>query len=118
MKTAGDLFHFLTVFSTVSLGRIVRRCTTVGVTQACLCIRNIAARGPDLRQTMLDEGCEAALRDAGKISGCVDEAYMALRDLRCEVTAIVALDISRLRLITIASLSLSPFVTPYILSVT
>lgn len=72
--------------------------TVVVTLQACLCIRNIAARGPDLRQTMLDEGCEAALRDAGKISRCVDEAYMALRDLRCEVTIIVALYISRLHL--------------------
>lgn len=53
--------------------------------QACLCIRNIAARGPSLRQSMLDDGCEAVLRDAGKVAGCVDEAYMALRDLRCEV---------------------------------
>lgn len=34
---------------------------------------------------MLDEGCEGALREAGKLGGCVDEAYGALRDLRCEV---------------------------------
>ncbi|CAN0352096.1 unnamed protein product [Ascophyllum nodosum] len=53
--------------------------------QACLCIRNIAARGPSLRSAMLDEGCETALREAGKLRGCVDEAYGALRDLRCEV---------------------------------
>lgn len=53
--------------------------------QACLCIRNIAARGPSLRNRMLDEGCEGALREAGKLGGCVDEAYGALRDLRCEV---------------------------------
>lgn len=53
--------------------------------QACLCIRNIAARGPSLRQAMLDEGCETALREAGKLRGCVDEAYGALRDLQCDV---------------------------------
>ncbi|CAN0330579.1 unnamed protein product, partial [Ectocarpus sp. 4 AP-2014] len=53
--------------------------------QACLCIRNIAARGPSLRTTMLDEGCETVLREAGKLRGCVDEAYGALRDLQCEV---------------------------------
>eukprot|EP00904_Undaria_pinnatifida_P005168 jgi/Undpi1/1781/HiC_scaffold_12.g05168.m1 len=53
--------------------------------QACLCIRNIAARGPELRSKMLDEGCETALREAGKVRGCVDEAYGALRDLQCEV---------------------------------
>ncbi|CAM9719548.1 unnamed protein product [Ectocarpus fasciculatus] len=53
--------------------------------QACLCIRNIAARGPSLRPAMLDEGCEAVLREAGKLRGCVDEAYGALRDLQCEV---------------------------------
>lgn len=34
---------------------------------------------------MLDEGCERVLREAGKLGGCVDEAYGALRDLRCEV---------------------------------
>ncbi|CAM9630029.1 unnamed protein product [Laminaria digitata] len=53
--------------------------------QASLCIRNIAARGPALRSVMLDEGCETALRDAGKLRGCVDEAYGALRGLQCEV---------------------------------
>ncbi|CAM9565985.1 unnamed protein product, partial [Ectocarpus sp. 13 AM-2016] len=53
--------------------------------QACLCIRNIAARGPSLRTPMLDEGCEPVLREAGKLRGCVDEAYGALRDLQCEV---------------------------------
>lgn len=53
--------------------------------QACLCIRNIAARGPTLRAGMLDEGCESSLREAGKLRGCVDEAYGALRDLECEV---------------------------------
>lgn len=54
-------------------------------TQACLCIRNVAARGPSLRQAMLDEGCESLIREAGKLRGCVDEAYGALRDLRCQV---------------------------------
>lgn len=34
---------------------------------------------------MLDEGCEAVLREAGKLRGCIDEAYGALRDLQCEV---------------------------------
>lgn len=57
----------------------------LGERQACLCIRNIAARGPTLRPAMLDEGCEAVLREAGKLRGCIDEAYGALRDLKCEV---------------------------------
>ncbi|CAM9957182.1 unnamed protein product, partial [Choristocarpus tenellus] len=53
--------------------------------QASLCIRNIAARCPSLRQRMLDEGCEELLREAGKHGGSIDEAYGALRDLQCEV---------------------------------
>eukprot|EP00903_Cladosiphon_okamuranus_P005933 g5863.t1 len=53
--------------------------------QACLCIRNIAARAPGLRSDLLDDGCETAVRNAGKLRGCIDEAYAALRDLHCEV---------------------------------
>jgi hypothetical protein len=47
--------------------------------------RNIAARCPEHRLALLDEGCEELLRTAGKHQGAVDEAYAALRDLQCEV---------------------------------
>ncbi|CAN0173031.1 unnamed protein product [Discosporangium mesarthrocarpum] len=57
--------------------------------QAALCIRNIAARSPALREPILDEGCEGLLRRAGRHGGCVDEAYGALRDLHCEVVTMV-----------------------------
>jgi hypothetical protein len=53
--------------------------------QGCLLIRNIAARGVELRGNLLDAGVEHVLRAAGRFQDCVDEAYGALRDLGCEV---------------------------------
>lgn len=53
--------------------------------QACLCMRNIAGRCPDLRPVLLDAGAEAALRAAGMLPTVVDEAYAALRDLNIDV---------------------------------
>lgn len=53
--------------------------------QACLALRNIAGRCPDLRPYLLDHGAENALRQAGRLQDAVDEAYAALRDLECEV---------------------------------
>jgi hypothetical protein len=53
--------------------------------QGCLTVRNIAARCPELRPTLLDAGFEELLRAAGRIMDVVDEAYGALRDLGCEV---------------------------------
>lgn len=53
--------------------------------QGCLTIRNIAARGPELRPVLLDAGFEDILRQAGRMMDVVDEAYGALRDLGCEV---------------------------------
>lgn len=55
--------------------------------QACLAIRNIAARGgEDMETILLDLGIEGVLRNAGALQGAVDEAYAALRDLNCEVS--------------------------------
>lgn len=53
--------------------------------QGCLAVRNIAARCPELRTQLLDAGLEPVLRAAGRLSGVVDEAYAALRDLECDV---------------------------------
>lgn len=53
--------------------------------QACLLLRNIAARCPELRGQLLDAGVEGVLRSAGRIQGVVDEAYGALRDLEVDV---------------------------------
>lgn len=54
--------------------------------QACLTIRNIAARGTnEIKSALLDMGIEGVLRAAGSLQGAVDEAYAALRDLNCEV---------------------------------
>lgn len=53
--------------------------------QACLAVRNIAARCKDLRGVILDSGIENMLRVAGRMQEAVDEAYGALRDLQCEV---------------------------------
>lgn len=55
--------------------------------QACLAIRNIAARGgEDMKAVLLGFGIEGVLRNAGALQGAVDEAYAALRDLNCEVS--------------------------------
>lgn len=43
--------------------------------QACLAIRNIAARSPDLRNIILDAGVEPVLRAAGCLPDALDEAY-------------------------------------------
>lgn len=56
--------------------------------QGCLTIRNIAARCPDHRGKLLDEGVESILRGCGGFRDVVDEAYGALRDLGCEVTMV------------------------------
>jgi hypothetical protein len=54
--------------------------------QACLAVRNIAARGGEsVKAALLDLGIEGVLRAAGALQGAVDEAYAALRDLGCEV---------------------------------
>ncbi len=54
--------------------------------QACLTVRNIAARGgEEIKIALLDLGIEGVLRAAGALQGSVDEAYAALRDLNCEV---------------------------------
>jgi armadillo repeat-containing protein 6 len=53
--------------------------------QACLTIRNIASRCPELRRRILDGNVEVMLRQAGRHQECIDEAYAALRDLECEV---------------------------------
>ena len=55
--------------------------------QACLAVRNIAARGGEtMKSTLLGLGIEGVLRNAGALQGAVDEAYAALRDLNCEVS--------------------------------
>jgi len=53
--------------------------------QGCLAIRNIAARCPEYRMTLLDAGAEPVLRAAGRHQAAVDEAYGALRDLGVDV---------------------------------
>jgi len=53
--------------------------------QCCAVIRNIAARCPASHSLFLDAGVEPLLRRAGTMSGAVDEAYSALRDLKCDV---------------------------------
>lgn len=56
--------------------------------QACLAIRNIAARNPDVRCIFLDAGVENLLRTAGTLQGSMDEAYAAMRDLGVDVTLV------------------------------
>eukprot|EP01031_Cornospumella_fuschlensis_P033564 gene33564-40604_t len=53
--------------------------------QACLTIRNIAGRCPELHATLLDAGVEGVLREAGRLPSVVDEAYAAMRDLNIDV---------------------------------
>jgi hypothetical protein len=64
--------------------------------QACLSVRNIAGRCPELHSVLLDAGMEGVLRDAGKLNGCVDEAYSALRDLGCDVQYVRVSDDGRI----------------------
>jgi hypothetical protein len=57
--------------------------------QACLLVRNIAARCPEHREAWLDVGIEGQLREAGsRFREVVDEAYAALRDLGCEAQVV------------------------------
>lgn len=53
--------------------------------QCCAVIRNMAARYPASHAALLDAGAEGLLRRAGTMPGAVDEAYSALRDLKCDV---------------------------------
>eukprot|EP01084_Bolivina_argentea_P279178 477255_1 len=53
--------------------------------QACLALRNIAARSKESRTALLDEGANECLCAAGRLQGAVDEAYGALRDLGCDI---------------------------------
>lgn len=53
--------------------------------QCCLCVRNLVGRSPELREKLLEDDMEGLLRRAGGISGSVDAAFAALRDLGLEV---------------------------------
>eukprot|EP00624_Nannochloropsis_granulata_P004058 evm.model.NODE_30348_length_10312_cov_22.853859.3 len=53
--------------------------------QACLAIRNMVSRVPELGEEFLEGGAEPLLRLAGRYQESVDEAYAALRDLKCDV---------------------------------
>lgn len=56
--------------------------------QACLALRNMGARSPELRPAILAEGVEAAIRAARSAhSSCADVAFAALRDLGCDYHA-------------------------------
>jgi hypothetical protein len=56
--------------------------------QCCLAVRNLVGRSPELREKMLEDGMETLLRRAGGMSGSVDAAFAALRDLGLEVEMI------------------------------
>ena len=51
--------------------------------QACMSIRNVVARDPELRPVVLDKGAEPLLRSAKKMfpQSCGDVGSAALRDL-------------------------------------
>lgn len=53
--------------------------------QACMSIRNIVARNPELRPVVLDKGAEPLLRSAKKMfaQSCGDVGSAALRD--CDI---------------------------------
>jgi hypothetical protein len=53
--------------------------------QMCLSLRNMAARSPELRVSILEEGAEDPLRQAERIYECSDEAFGALRDLQLDL---------------------------------
>ena len=54
--------------------------------QACMALRNIVVRNPELCDAVLGEGAESALNTAlQKHARCKDEAKAALRDLGCKV---------------------------------
>lgn len=65
----------------------MRKHPTKGALQryACMVIRNIAGRSPELHSFMLDAGIESVIRDASRLQGAVDSAYAALRDLGIDV---------------------------------
>ena len=54
--------------------------------QACLALRNVAGRCPELREPVLEQGAEALLRSVHKCfaAACADVSSAALRDLECE----------------------------------
>lgn len=54
-----------------------------GVTQACMALRNMVARNPELRPAVLERGVEAFLRRAkvAHPATCADVGSAALRDL-------------------------------------
>ena len=51
--------------------------------QACMALRNMVARSPQLRAVVLEKGCERHLRaaKAGHPATCADVGTAALRDL-------------------------------------
>ena len=51
--------------------------------QACMALRNMVARSPQLRPVVLEKGCERHLRaaKAGHPATCADVGAAALRDL-------------------------------------
>ncbi len=57
--------------------------------QGSLAVRNLVSRTPELADLFLDAGAEPLLRAAGRFQESVDEAYAALRDLKCEVRRVV-----------------------------
>jgi hypothetical protein len=60
--------------------------------QSCCVVRNIAGRCPDYHSALKDAGLESLIKHAGvRHRTIVDEAYAALRDLRCDVK-MVAVD--------------------------
>lgn len=57
--------------------------------QGSLAVRNMVCRAPELVESFLEAGAEPLLRQAGRYQESVDEAYAALRDLKCEVKRLV-----------------------------
>ncbi|KAL4433644.1 hypothetical protein ABPG75_000085 [Micractinium tetrahymenae] len=58
------------------------RGTTAAQRQACMALRNIAVRSPDVRAALLDKGAEALLRQVkAAYPACADAGSAALRDL-------------------------------------
>jgi hypothetical protein len=63
--------------------------------QACLLLRNMVVRCPELKQPMLDEEIEPTLREIHALRGCDDEAYAVLRDLGCELDSLKRKNVSK-----------------------
>eukprot|EP00730_Choanoeca_flexa_P001115 TRINITY_DN10484_c0_g2_i5.p1 TRINITY_DN10484_c0_g2~~TRINITY_DN10484_c0_g2_i5.p1 ORF type:complete len:502 (+),score=129.05 TRINITY_DN10484_c0_g2_i5:67-1572(+) len=54
--------------------------------EACRALRNLAARNPDLHDSILAEGAEHQINIAiSSFKGCLDDGKAALRDLGCKV---------------------------------